>query len=63
MEAVVAMKDRVETIDVTPTIEGTMQMYIVLLESGNAEGKALARKGMMEIARKLSLMLAKQQKD
>lgn len=50
------MKDRVKIIDVTPTVEGLMQMYIVLLESGNAEGKALAKKGMMEIAHKLHLL-------
>jgi hypothetical protein len=48
---------KVQTIDVTPTIMGTMQMYIMLLESGNAEGKALARQGAMDIARKLSLAL------
>ena len=51
---------KVQTIDVTPTIIGTMQMYIMLLESGNAEGKALARQGAMDIARKLSLILAKE---
>jgi hypothetical protein len=51
---------KVQTIDITPTIMGTMQMYIMLLESGNAEGKAMARKGAMDIARKLSLTLAKQ---
>jgi len=50
----------VRKIDITPSVLGTMNMYIMLLESGNAEGRELARKGAQDMARKLSSMLDKE---
>jgi len=45
-----------ETINPRLNIEEKMRIYILLLESGDAAGKAFAKKEMMEIARKLRML-------
>tara|TARA_B100000287_G_C20605856_1_gene770034 strand:+ start:478 stop:672 length:195 start_codon:yes stop_codon:yes gene_type:complete len=42
------MSEQKETIDITPTWEGTMKQLIVLLEDGNFEGKKFAREEILK---------------
>lgn len=42
-----------QSINLTPSWEETMSIYIAALENGNQEGKELARKKLMKLAKHL----------
>lgn len=41
----------VETIDCTPTWEGMLNYYLLVLENGNEEGKKIAKEELRNMAR------------
>lgn len=43
-------KKKVETIDLTPTWQTALQIYLTVLESGTDEGKRLAKEGLNKMA-------------
>lgn len=44
-----------QTIDVTPTWEGMLSYYLIVLEDGNKEGKAIAKKELANMAKAADL--------
>ena len=45
-----------KTIDITPTWSATMDILILMLESGDDEGKALAKQELRDLGKQLDEM-------
>jgi len=50
------------TIDLTPSWETAVQIYMMVLEDGSEEGKIIARKDILRLARAYDARLAKKKK-
>ena len=46
------------TIDLTPTWETAVRIYIMVLEEGAEEGKAIARQELLRLARQYDTLVA-----
>ena len=46
------------TIDITPTWEAAVRIYMMVLEDGTEEGKVMAREELMRLARNYDALVA-----
>jgi hypothetical protein len=46
------------TIDITPTWEAAVRIYMMVLEDGTEEGKEMAREELMRLARNYDALVA-----
>lgn len=53
----------VETIDVTPTWKTAVEIWLTVLENSGEEGKAHAREGLRDMARKFDKVVEHLKKD